>query len=78
MWPFTKKENEFLKPGECECGHNRCSHKNGKGRCKGIRQYETYWANCSCQIYIPKKDDGGDDDTVPAPTPAELEKMFQI
>lgn len=81
MWPFTKKENEFLKPGKCECDHHRCAHKNGKGRCAGgwpPDQETDYWTGCSCQIYIPKKDDGGGENTVPTPTPAELEKLFQI
>lgn len=81
MWPFRKKETEVLTPGKCECGHTRSSHKNGKGRCKGCwapDEETNYWTTCSCQIYIRRKDDGGGENNVPAPTPAELEKLFQM
>jgi hypothetical protein len=80
-------EPEFLKPGECECGHGRCYHRNGKHECgvaittdshdKDLPKSE--WGECACKLYIPD-DDGGDDDApdVPVdPEVAELERMIK-
>lgn len=81
MWPFKKRENnpeQFLRPGLCECEHDRSAHVGGKGRCKGsfAPDEETdYWTGCSCQIYI-RDDEGGDDPIPETPTPAELEKLY--
>jgi hypothetical protein len=80
MWPFKKKSKPeiFLKPGTCVCSHGRQNHQQGKGPCATAIQYEPgKWATCACQVYIPKPDD----DTPPvdpAPTPAELEKLYQL
>lgn len=41
---------EELKPGKCQCGHLRCSHKDGKRQCV----VETQTWKCACQIYIPE------------------------
>lgn len=38
-----------MKPGKCECTHNRSSHENGTGKCV-VRTAE--YAQCACQIYI--------------------------
>lgn len=68
-----------LRPGDCECGHSRCVHERGIGRC-GVQYHPDgecdAWTICACQIYIRDNDsDDGDDD--PTPTPAELERMYQ-
>lgn len=69
-----KQENppENLTPGECECGHTRSTHKNGKSKCLGHwppDEETDYWTDCSCQIYIR-------DDTPETPTSGELEKLY--
>lgn len=80
FWLFDL-EREVLKPGNCECGHIRSIHKNGKGRCKGSfppDEETDCWTGCSCQIYIKDDDDdNGDENLSPTPTPSELEKLFQ-
>ena len=73
MWPFKKKEIEIetsvveLKPGICECDHNRCYHEKGVGRCHVNMDHThkkedlqgIHW-RCACEIYIRKSDSGGD------------------
>jgi hypothetical protein len=72
-----------LKPGVCQCSHQRCAHISGKGKC--YAQYKPHskdndtdgWLHCGCQIYIPKKDDPPDaQPETPAPSADELERMF--
>jgi hypothetical protein len=73
-----------LKPGVCQCYHGRNAHADGKGRCHGMfRPNSSYndtndWLGCSCQIYIPKRDDPSDQQPeYPTPSADELEKMFK-
>lgn len=79
-WKQDEPQPAELKPGCCECTHQRCCHERGKGRCHAI---EPEWVEkgfiCACQIFIPKKDDGGGDaPQVPVdPELAELRKMLQ-
>ena len=79
--PETKPE-EPLKPGVCQCSHNRSTHVGGKGKCKGEfppDEEMNYWTDCACQIFILDKDNGGDDTPEPSPDPAvkELERMLK-
>ncbi len=70
-----------MKPGKCECSHERCAHVGGKGRCVAEYPPDKVWLNgaiCSCQIYIPSKDDDDDGEDDPeTPSPAELERLWQ-
>jgi hypothetical protein len=86
-WPWSKKEETAT----CQCGHERCYHEHGKGRCHvdmtdeasdedKARNPHGYWI-CACQAYIP--DRGGDDDNGKPGTPVdpeveELNKMYAI
>lgn len=79
--PIPVPEPPELKPGECECGHQRCSHLAGKARCLGMFPPNTFdgiteWTHCSCQIYIRKEERDPGGDQTPTPTPAELEKLY--
>ena len=38
-----------LVPGQCECNHTRCDHKNATGRCTAAVDN---WSRCACEIYI--------------------------
>jgi hypothetical protein len=89
FWWTKEKPAEppvLLKPGKCECGHRRCSHVKGVGHCctgfppKSTPNPTGEWAECSCQIYVPKHDDNDDADAPEPPVPhltsAELEKML--
>lgn len=78
-WPFRKEIPEQLKPGNCECGHGRCSHRRGGGRCSGQfpPDKETpEWTICTCQIYIRDSDNDGSPEPE-TPTPSELEKLYR-
>lgn len=70
----------YLKPGICECGCNRSTHVNGKGKCCAEYPPDSEWPNgarCACQVYIRDEDnDGGDEPEVPSPS--ELERIFQL
>jgi ferredoxin-thioredoxin reductase catalytic subunit len=75
---FTPEDLSNLRPGNCECDHNRSSHIKGKWECKAsIPPDEEFneWTECACQIYIEDKDnDNGDNDNTPSPE--ELEKLY--
>ncbi len=78
---FWNRPKEILKPGLCECGHSRCVHKKGKGRCKGEFAPDNdtpFWTDCSCVVYIKDDDDDGYDGYQPTPSPAELEKLYEL
>ena len=70
-----------LKPGTCECGHARCHHIGGKGKCgaawppKTTHNDSDEWRYCACHIFILDDDDDGDNDPE-TPTPSELERLF--
>jgi hypothetical protein len=69
-----------LTPGTCECGHFRCSHDGGSGRCGvGYPPDEkwTFGAMCACKIFIPDPDGDGEDDDE-TPSPQDLEKNQDI
>lgn len=84
--------NLDLRPGLCECEHPRCVHIGGTHKCLAHistdleRSYDKdKWLGCTCQIYIPKRDDDGD--RPPAPEPdhgveypelEELRRMAQL
>jgi hypothetical protein len=81
MWFFQKKpkqQDEVLRPGNCECGHIRCCHRKGVGRCNveyPVYDGWPYGGNCACDIYIRAKDN--DPYVEPeTPTPSELEKLY--
>ena len=72
-----------LKPGGCECGHARCSHKKGKGKCCAAHppdEESAEWSDCSCQIFILDDDDDDGDDPEPEtpadPSVEELNKLM--
>jgi len=76
--PWRQKQLQHLRPGPCECEHDRSSHVNGTGRCKGMwapDEETPEWNECSCQIYI-RDDDGGGDASPETPSPSELEELF--
>ena len=89
-WRKDKQQEvkpEFLKPGDCECGHSRCCHKDGRGACSVVydkdddgKPYpaDEHWT-CACLIYIPDDDDENDDtpDVPNDPEVVELERMMQ-
>lgn len=86
--PEPEPEPEPLAPGLCECGHVRCAHIDGKGKCNVSYPHDEQWPNgakCACQIYIfdPDADDDDDDDddednpeNQPTPDPSELEPLW--
>jgi len=78
---WWSKPKEPLKPGICECGHARCLHKKGTGRCNKnwgpSDKHLGYLSVCACEIYIPKKDDNDDDPQPDTPSPSELEALYQ-
>lgn len=75
-----------LLPGECECGHGRCFHENGKGSCHcaitedydGKRLPKEEWGSCACQLFILDEDDGGDDDAPDIPVTPDVEELERI
>lgn len=84
--PGPETAPSILRPGECECGHRRCSHAKGVGECMALHTADendkplpqSEWSGCACQIYI--KDDDDDDDSGPdpvTPTIDELERMVR-
>lgn len=69
-----------LKPGYCECGHLRCSHKNGREECHGQwapDEKQDKWRGCSCQIFIIDEDEEDDEGPEETPTPQDLERLYQ-
>jgi len=69
-----------LKPGVCECEHDRCNHVGGKGKCTVAYPADLEWpdgAICSCEIYI-RDDDNDDGDEPETPTPSELQKLYRL
>jgi len=73
-----KPLEEIMRPGLCECEHERCCHENGKGRCHAEFPPDEEWpkgAWCACQIFI--RDDSDETNPQPeTPSPAELEKLY--
>lgn len=77
-WMRKQAEPE-LKPGICECDHERCYHVKGKGECtvgwpddgfeKGFK--------CACEIYIRDDDSGGGEDS-PEPTDPAVEELERL
>lgn len=74
-----------LKPGYCECGHERCCHERGVGACDVLIPADEKIAQgtCACQIYIFDPDEDGDDnDETPEPEPdpsvKELERISSL
>jgi len=81
---YTVNPEPPLKPGVCECGHRRCNHVAGKGKCscaicKPDDKHTEYWGLCACQTFIlDKEEDDDDDEEEPeTPSPEELERMYQ-
>ena len=70
-----------MKPGTCECSHDRCHHIGGKGHCavgyepNSEENNTGKWQYCACQIFI-RDDDDDEDDEPETPTPSELERMY--
>jgi len=67
-----------LKPGFCECGHLRCLHVGGKGKCVKNYPPSEKWPNgasCGCQIFI--LDDDDDEEEPETPSPSELEELYK-
>lgn len=82
LTPVPEPKPEIPKPGNCECGHLRCTHFNGRGRCAS--QYppdaeNAEWRGCACQIFILDDDDDDSDDEPEPITPStdELERMYK-
>ena len=81
--PIVQAPEPPLKPGRCECQHNRCAHIHGKGKChagfppKSERNGSEEWRYCVCQIFIPVDDDNDDEEEPETPSPSELERLWQ-
>jgi hypothetical protein len=45
----TFRKEPPLEPGECQCGHLRCAHANGTGRCAIT---PAPFIQCGCQHFI--------------------------
>ena len=62
----------------CQCEHWRCGHVKGEGYCVFEYPPEELGRRtmCGCQVFIPKKDDGDHSDSE-APSPSELERLYQ-
>ena len=68
-----------LRPGTCECEHERCFHVGGKGRCTAEFPPDEEWprgAYCACQMFILDDDDDGED-APETPSPEALERLYQ-
>lgn len=77
--PPPKISPEPLTPGKCECGHARCNHIGGNGKCMATEPEWEAGDVCACQLYI-RDDDADDGDAEPEPTDpevAELEKLVR-
>lgn len=73
---------EPLKPGICECGHLRCCHINGIGRCTLAWPANEKWpsgSHCACTVYIfdPGEDDDKGDEDPETPSPEQLERLYE-
>ena len=77
-WKRKPKQEEVLRPGLCECTHNRSSHENGKGKCHATEDDWPDGSSCACQIYIRAEDDNDGDVQPETPSLSELEKMYQL
>lgn len=77
-WWKKEKNPAALLPGECECGHNRCSHVDGVGACKAVEDEWPEGSACACMIYI-RDDDDEDGNAEPEPDPSigELERIYK-
>ena len=62
----------------CQCEHWRCAHVRGEGHCvfEYPQEKEDFLTVCGCQVFIPKKR-GPSDDLPEAPSPSELERLYQ-
>ncbi len=86
MW-FKKPKVEELKPGICECDHERCHHVGGKGKCrvdvteetpKELRdQFPQMCWTCACQIFI-LDEDGGSDKPPETPIDPEIVELKKL
>ncbi len=69
-------------PEDCKCGHDRCWHTKGIGKCQyalkvSMTEKQTHTFYCSCQIFVK---DGGwrePSNSPEAPTPEELETLYR-
>lgn len=71
-----------LTPGCCECGHMRCCHSGGAGKCAVGYPPSAEWPNgsqCACAVFIfdPDADDDDEDGDTPTPSPEELERLYR-
>jgi hypothetical protein len=69
-----------IMPGICECGHIRCLHVGGKGKCAKSYPPSDKWptgAICACQMFIKNNDDDDGEDEPETPSPEELERLYQ-
>jgi hypothetical protein len=80
-WFWQKKPEVFLTPGTCQCSHDRCHHIDGKGKCRveypPCEDHPKEWISCACQVYI-RDDRNGGEQVDPTPSPADLEKIYQL
>lgn len=74
----AQPEEPELRPGTCECTHERCAHVGGKGRCAAAFPADAEWpkgAVCACQMFIRDDDNNGENDPE-TPSPKELERLY--
>lgn len=65
----------MLAPGECECGHPRCSHIYGTRACVVTCINGELGARCACQIYIPARKAAPDN---PLKNDAEIKRLRKM
>jgi hypothetical protein len=78
IWRRSITPETPLKPGLCECKHERSCHELGKGECHAEYPPDEEWphgARCACQIFILDRDDD-DKDEPKTPSPEELERLY--
>lgn len=84
MTPKLEPEEEELTDSVCQCGHMRCTHKDGKYKCygqfppEGEQGWKKNWTGCACVVFIERggRDDG--DDPEPNPDPSEKEVLDML
>lgn len=69
-----------MSPGECECGHGRCNHTDGKKGCHVAFEIEgqpgKFSGTCACQHFI-LDDDDDDESEDQIPTAQDLDRMYR-
>lgn len=55
-WSARIFRTRVISPGTCECGHIRCVHDDGEGKCHisyGVSEKFPNSSSCACKLFIP-------------------------